>query len=103
MPSTWIASCFRKDRKSRKKHSREQLSHLKKWNRRRRQAPQMTLERLEDRLAPAVTSSLTNGVLDIALTAAGDNAQVSHPTGSIQILDPVKNQVVASFRDGSVT
>jgi hypothetical protein len=57
------------------------------------------LETLETRLAPAVNASLTNGVLDIALGAAGDQASVLHPTGSIRVFDPVANQVVGDFND----
>src|SRR5262249_25759760 len=59
----------------------------------------LSLEQLEDRVLPVVTASLTNGVLDIALSEADDQAKVSHPTGSIRVFDPVTNQDFGNFSD----
>jgi hypothetical protein len=67
------------------------------WRTRAR-SQSLSFEALETRLAPAVTTSLTNGVLDIAFSAANDTATVSHPTGSIRVVDG-SGQVVGDFGD----
>src|SRR5262249_9748127 len=62
----------------------------------------LCLETLEVRLAPVVNASLTNGVLNVALSAADDKAVVSHAAGVIQVVDPVANRVVSNFTDSLV-
>src|SRR5438874_13629342 len=56
-----------------------------------RKAParfRLDLERLEQRLAPAVTPRLLNGgILDIGFSAANDTATVSVAGSSIRVLD----------------
>src|SRR5262249_16886334 len=76
--------------------ARQKRAGQKPWRR------HLGFEELESRLAPALSASLTNGLLSIAFTSAGDAAQVTHPAGSIQVVDAVAHQVAGSFPDTGV-
>jgi hypothetical protein len=47
----------------------------------------LTLDRLEDRLVPAVSSSLTTGILSVNLSAANDHAYLQVSGGNVQVAD----------------
>jgi hypothetical protein len=77
----------RPDRSAPRRRNRHRQATTAGRSSMRRTSPRLGFETLEDRTLLAVTSQLTNGVLDVALGAANDAATISVIGGSLDVFN----------------